>query len=1422
MASTRSSGSTGARRSKSRGLKVFVGAVGVLAALVAVLVVVVAAFGLRIAAGVVKDQVAARSREMIQGSVEVGEVSLSWRGPQRIESLVLKDPQGSVIADLTIDATTGVVPLIFGSRDLGAVTISGEVAVSRGPGEQKTDLEQAIEFRAPPPGEAVEPPSPGGGPSTLPIGLQGAVALENLKIRFDDQRADAPFARAEATVDAAAAFAVGQPLTLSARVDGAVDGRAMQLSAAANLDRLTDSQGRITVEDVTGQASLAGSAPSGFIASLPGLAQWLEGSTLTEKPDEPARIEANFQGDRSGGEATLRASAPGFEADIAATITGDQDPTLRLPRPAVVSATLTPAMLANLQGEAPTATIAEPVRIGMRIDAFSMRLPQDGALDLRGAEIRATLDRSAVRGTIALPGEETPADFSLTPALATIEAPDLAGPVSVRASADATLRGQPAGTLALDATLDGLLDDAGAPKPVPARVQGEAALRGFALALAQSFVQDSGLVLTQDIGPALDATINADTTLAEGGASTTRISLNARAANLEASGEIQTDGKQVQTTGDGIAATLRDVTPTLARMLGEGGVSVQAGQPVTMRVRNLLVDLPQDGAPMRLDRASLDAEVSGGAVTLALQGREPVRLGSFRAGAVLAPDEAPKVSLSARGEGRPFTVDGAFAIEDLFDSAGQVQAANARPVGSLTASNVPVDLAALAGVSPEDVAMARSAIGDTLQARVQTSRSGADLAFDATVDADRARVTAKGAASRDAISLAEASASATVTPETVDAAMVRYARDLQPRPGFDRPLDVQATVEPIRVPIRDGKADLAAAGPVKATVRTGGDVVIQRAWTLDGEPLDAGIRGLQAAATWSLAEGGERSASVRTTLFEPSSPGTALGEVRGAVSLPSGPDDPLEFEGAVEQLDTARADALLKKPGLLEWSLGPKATVRASIKPTGAWPPEKGAGAQSGVLLVEAGVSADALTTSLAARVEGDRIALVRPMETQWTMDPRWASAYVTPPVDGQPPSVTFAAPTPLTLRVDELTLAKGEGPLLPGVFGLKASASAPSVSLRASDGRDIRLDGVQASVQGGGAPVEMRFDLSTRAASGGQGGARAQAMGTVSGIADAQGRPTPDTATITATATGEAPTALVDALARQGGKLAVLLGPTVVLDAKAQNLSRTTGSLEARLNAPRADASIAGDVQGGLFVSTRPVTARILEITPELSALYIDKSFPLIAKVEKRKEDGPATVTVTNLRAPIEPTIDTDGDGEPDKTDLRRLNADMRIELGAARYQTNTLFGQVLKATNNDASGKLFNNFPPLDVTVRDGVATYPRTKFPIGEFIVETQGTVDLAANTMDLVVYVPLAALVTEVAGVFQKVPGLGAVQLMPLRMKGPIGQAKPQPAPDLLLDNLVREAPTRVLEEGVGGLLDKVFGGDKNKKDGGSPN
>jgi hypothetical protein len=278
---------------------------------------------------------------------------------------------------------------------------------------------------------------------------------------------------------------------------------------------------------------------------------------------------------------------------------------------------------------------------------------------------------------------------------------------------------------------------------------------------------------------------------------------------------------------------------------------------------------------------------------------------------------------------------------------------------------------------------------------------------------------------------------------------------------------------------------------------------------------------------------------------------------------------------------------------------------------------------------------------------------------------------------------------------------------------------------------------------------------------------------------------------------------ALLDGLLKQKGLLVDALGDKVSATASFRGFSREGGTLSASLRSPRAEADISGRARGGVFVADGQPTFKLLEVTPELAA-RVYKGLPAIGRFEKRRDSGPAIVTLTGLEAPL--------DGN-----LERLQGVVRFEPGVAHFETAGRFQKILRALDQRQAGVAGRRLEPLVVRITNGVARYEPYTIPLGEFNVRSEGSVDLVQRRLDVVTWIPFGALSDEAAGAFSLdlgkavgglLPPLERLSMVPFRTRGPLASPTTGPDMEMFVKQMLR--PDQLLLPNLG----KIFGGGLN--------
>lgn len=919
----------------------------------------------------------------------------------------------------------------------------------------------------------------------------------------------------------------------------------------------------------------------------------------------------------------------------------------------------------------------------------------------------------------------------------------------------------------------------------------------------------------------------------------------------------------------GVELTITDLAAALDKLTGEGAKAPLAA--VDGKVNLVLTDvratLPPSAAtetqpaiaaePIAVPRAALGVVLSRGnapAVNLDAQanaaGSAPMTLAANITADGLKNGELP----SATG------LDGLLALK----LAGQIKAtavppallaalpqlARYAPASSVDRSELDVAIAQAIGAAVGSGADATVTLGQPqggglgqvvrLQLATQAQGAGSDLYLrltpsEAAITGGTTFVVAEPASINAVLAAA-------AKPAAQDAAAPADAATAPAAPA--RPITLESRnklwlrmPEPIVVPLKKTAAggvepDFAKAKDFFATLAAEGEIRVggipigsEPGATADASPVtkytSARLGKLEAQARVPMAalvsDEAKKAAANRASLKLTTDARTGEGAQIASVALDakagldaSGPDATVTLSG----INTANVDKLLERNGLVTGALGDKADIALRIVPV--------AGSATD-LTINAEVTSPTISgASLALAKRADAVALSGPSNITWTPAPAFLNSLLVKDDE----SARVVQTSAVTINLSKLAFAtgpEGVGPLKPGVFDLDAMIAMPQLALDVpspADGRGVRPAARRIAMNG--ISVRTRWDPSAPAIRESAPGALGAAItiDTISGnegptampskitatlraLADPQGNVTAGKAVVDADADlSQFPTVLIDQLANQGGLMAEALGPTVSASASARNVSQAKagprGSIEATVTSPRATSQVKGELRRGQFIQSGPTQVKLLEIRPQLMQ-ELAGGLPIVASMEKQTSDEPGVVQASDLTIPLD-------------KDMSKLNGVISIDPGVARFTTQTMIGSLLKAAGGRESGSIGRKIDPFVIRISKGVATYDRFRLPLGEFTIETRGTVDLVKREMNLVTYVPVFALTDEAMGPIKlglggKLDVLDRTTLVPITTKGSMD--KPSTGVDVGLflqetGNNLLNSPGRLIE-GIGDLL-----------------
>lgn len=1410
----------GGKRSGGKGKKILL----VLGGLVLILVAIVALLP-KIASPLLNGRTVLTS-DRVNATIQSS--SLGWFGSQQVR-LALTDSKSKPAGALDVSIDRGLLALVSNWYNLGTIRISGDAELREG----------ASTKPAPKPNETTVSVTTNRIP--LPRGLRARIELNLSKLGVVDAsgKSVAELRDIKSVTD----VQIGSPITL----DFEAKSGSSPIVAKAKIENWTQPDGSISLDTASLQKNspkveaslkveeLSVALVDALIATGTGQERHLR-SIL----GETVSIQSQAAGDFAGGSASLNVRSTGAQADAKLALK-DGVITLAEPASVKVASAATKAILDTYVPPSQTGgfVVTSAPDATLSIDELSLKLP-GAVMDLRGARIRATAALANTAGKIAL-GEGQPAsEVSIPSFRAALVSDDLSGVVRITADATSTIasanKTASGGNLNADLSASGLLDKNGAPlSGLPKAIDGRVSLKGAATEILQPIVAgalaSSGLSLDlpRDIGPTADLDVVAKT---EGNVIDVDLTAAAQSANASAALRI-TDSAlaardkgvslRLANAGAIVARTLKSPSLTIARPSGQIAITVPAlTLPLEAGTRKPRLDqLNTQIAAVLTDWAFTalvppgEGQVAGRPIALDLR--------TLNAEIALAPGKGGSVVLNsdASADGSPVKLGGNFSLPHAL---GAFSGAKAPTTGSLAQKLGPplafgrIELsglpASLADAMPRSAqaastmgVLARETVGDTIGIVIESSQgANADsMAIKATIQGSRANLNVTSTIDQASI-VAAATGAGTISPALLDTVLSGNAAD---KPKLRGPASYTLNTEPLTLPLDSaGSPVMMKAGVLKARAAITGQAIIQsgtQAYGVQDFALNANV------PLSALGAGAGGAASLEATGGLLSADGAPMGALVAKAGLPLGSNltlaGPADIEVRLNDVNTVGLDRALGQPLLVSGALGPSAAITATTKVT---PP---AGAPIGVAdaLSKADLAADVTLTSqrleikrpLRARAEGDRITLESPDPIVWTIDPAWFDRFVLgkgqPKAQGKAETdLALAAPARAELVITRAVIARTNaergiaGPMFPGIFALDSTARIHTLEL--ADSRSVRTqmnDAVlklESASSTPGQPIGINFDLSFAklaivpdASKAGPGGGVVR--GSIAGLATAQGAL--DTANPIITASGEIrslPSALIDAFSVKNGLPGEILGPSVNFALNAKDFSRAGGSLVVSAAStetgavvdngvtkqlPRAEMAIRGVSQNGVLTGPLNVVLRKVDVglDKRLSGVL-----PIVADVEKRFEDRPASVASPQLAIPL------DGD-------TAKLNGTLAIDPGDARFKTSGVFGSLLRAVKARDQGKVLQRLQPVNLTITNGVITYPRWTFPMGEFNTEIEGTVDLPKSYVDMVAWVPLGQVVDDVAGVFSRIPGVGTAgnainqaTMVPIRISGPMGNTK----------------------------------------------
>ncbi len=778
-----------------------------------------------IASSLVPAEIEAAVNPTIEGSIEVDSVKLSLFGSQEIGEVRVLDPQGKLLGTMQATIQASGLSVVLGNFDLGKIIVTGNLDVTRD-ANGKIDLAEAF---APtkPAASATAPSTPtNGAPKPapkLPKSLAAHLIFDKINLTYTDA------ALSDATGGQIRTLAIpdfgGSIRVLGDSWGGGVLGTMMSGAGPSSLvedgllsltfggKKLRSNDGTLTLDALEGELDFTITTRdiSGDIHLLvqDGVLTLDESSDIT--PDQLARHQ--HYGDGTSDTEEISTSISIDLQPWAGRLVAVQD------------------ALANTPG----LTIDQFPKAALVIDSLHVELPKGGApLDLRriAAEvsliiepISGSADPAALGMTSNNNGQRQPFSTERTSISLTLDDQHAA---FLTAKGSAKVGAESAGTLDAQFTFGDLFDEQGR-FTMPGTIVGEASLNQVATAILDPFVaailQRDGVPLvrlTEDLGPTLDLSLNAQSVASQNNETNT-INLTGKLTSEMVRGSLNIflAGSQISSSmGDSptkdanpaAVLTFREPAALLRRIIPE--VRVSHADPIRISVSQFRTNLDALSATtpdLRSTQAivTLDAGTIAGSVTDSTGATKAFGAGPFTGTLITTGLGKGRVTLSLDGSG---AYDGRSAgtlkvnglVTDLLDNAGALRT-DGVPQIDLTAVIENASSALLAAFVPlEKLGLdpARD-LGPTINASLTASNPSADeLHADLRVTSDHLEIVGPLSITAQRITAREPITFTQTSPTALLSALTRLDPPLTT--VLDRPALIRGTIESFTLPLGEG------------------------------------------------------------------------------------------------------------------------------------------------------------------------------------------------------------------------------------------------------------------------------------------------------------------------------------------------------------------------------------------------------------------------------------------------------------------------------------------------------------------------------------------------------------------------------------------------------------------------------------------
>ncbi len=1294
------------------------------------------------------------STEAMRFSID--SLNLTWSGDQAIGGLRIRDAQDREVADVSAAFKGSLWSWAQGSRDFGTVALSGRVTVYESPTKDET---KGGGTKPAPTGKAEDLSD-----IIIPDGVKAALELKDVNVKYVPLPGSSQPSMAVRDVQGKFAIDGRSPVTLNLGGATEIGSTKGSFQIDASVSDFAAANGALQVERTRMTAEVKGeNLPVPIIEQMIG-----ESGRLSAMLGESVSLTISAAGGMNGGDATLTASAPRANAEIAAAVDAQRRLSVTTGKMRLTAdqrsleAALGVDALAGL-------SLTQKTTATLDIQTLTIQLPTgDKPLDLATARIDATL---AVDAASLKTGREDVTAADIRNFGVRITSDDPTKEITLTSTAELTSylaepARQASAPISAQITLLRAFKGDGAWSSETLGLAGLVRTQSVPTSLIDSLAGAGGWVVDA-VGPELSQVVlSAGSPPAD--AQVTWLTMSAASAQGSVKASVRLAEGRLESMKDQPIEAELTVSPALrdrlAAMVAESApeVHLEEGGRATVRITSFNATLPTEA-----NADTWKSAAAQGSVVL-LNGRGTYTATAAESETPTAPKryDVDNLAIDFRTEtlSQKVTADIKAAIKQNgvpLNVNGRSEVANALDASTRTitfeTTDMPVPLELINAWASDQAALVTETFGGPIRLTLNAMQFSAGISANAKLRGERSDLLLTYAVQNEQ-PLFELRGTQRATPALVEALL-----GPEPAAALAEPADLTFVMSmpakaaagavfkdwPLKLDASTPRAVLTGISGVPGAI-TAVNVKLKADWA-------AGLNGLgKYALTGQISDGKNAIASITSDL-------------RYTIG-----GDWMKSRGRIAATDinvTAIENTLALEPGLLSAWLGGKGGVEVGSVTDSH-------GELTDDLLVSA--KFDQASARIAGRLQDDRLVVNTPGTLAAHVDRtrlakflnEWTGAAASPA-----PATQWAAvedsDVSATVRSVSLPLAVlSGGEYDPRQLAIDADFSVPRIALK-QGATDFSLADTLLKIGGKNLAegITAQLKSTTSAASGATSGG----IDLLGGVKSATSNPDDRRYNVSGTMKG-VPVAMVDALAQLDGKLVAALGPSMDMNLNVADAYASGGSLAASivtptgtLNVPKAELR-----DNTLVIEAAHPLAASLEVTPEMSSTLLANVNPLLYDVQKKA--GPIAFNAPKLVLPL------DGD-------ISKLGGEFTLDLGQLYVPTQGILGEFLgqlkPKTDKTQVDRVETLIPPITGRIKKGVLEYDKFVMQSQSFEISTSGKVDLVNRKLDLLASVPLIGWKSVFADMTKIAPPL--LTDIPLNVpfylvvRGPIDKPEIKPDP-----------------------------------------